>query len=37
MKYIHLNIGLSKETIIPKIVNEIPTEVDLTEKEIDQL
>ena len=33
----HLNFGFSKKTIIAQVIEEMPTEIDFPEKEIDQL
>ena len=34
---IHLNVGLSKKAIITQVIKQMPTEIDFTEREIDQL
>ena len=37
MRSIHSNGGLSKKVIINQVIKEMPAEIDLTEREIDQL
>ena len=37
MRSIHSNVGFSKKAIIAQVIKEMPTEIDFTEKEIDQL
>lgn len=37
MRPIHSNVGLSKKAIIAQVIQDIPAEIDFTEKEMDQL
>jgi hypothetical protein len=37
MRSIHSNADLSKQAIIAQVIQQMPTEIDFTEKEIDQL
>ena len=37
MRPIHSNVGLSKKVIIAQVIQQMPAEIDFTEREIDQL
>jgi hypothetical protein len=37
MRDIHSNVSLSKQAIISQVIKEMPTEMDFTESEINQL